>query len=365
MDIDGIRRDIDGIDEALLDLLNRRAESVSEIGRLKEQNGAMVFDPPRERQILDRLSSLNRGPLDDEAIAEIFGAVFAVHRLLEKRLVVAYFGLAGTFSHIAARRKFGSAADLRPAEAVAEVFHAVEKKEADLGVVPIENTTAGVVPLTLDSLAESKLGICAEVYVDIEHYLLSQCRDLTEIKRVYSHPQPIAQCRIWLRSNLPRVEVVSVGSTARAAELAAAEPEAAAIGPALAAEIYGVPILRERIQDEPDNRTRFFVIGHASASPSGRDKTSLVFAVPHKAGALHRALGILSAHQINMTFIQSHPIKQTPWEYMFFVDIEGHADQPQVSEALAELREQTSVLRVLGSYPAYFPQEQNDRPAPA
>jgi chorismate mutase/prephenate dehydratase len=362
MGIDAIRRRIDDLDNELLELLSRRAEGVREIGQLKEQNGAVVFDPARERQILDRLSSLNRGPLSDEAIAEIFGAIFAVHRLLEKRLVVAYFGLAGTFSHIAAGRKFGGAADLRPAEAVADVFQAVAKKEADLGVVPIENTTAGVVPLTLDSLAESKLRICAEVYVDIEHYLLSQCRDLTEIQRVYSHPQPIGQCRIWLRSNLPRAEVVSVGSTARAAELAAAEPEAAAIGPALAAEIYGVPILRERIQDEPDNRTRFFVIGHASASPSGRDKTSLLFSVPHKAGALYGALAVLSRYQINMTFIQSHPTKQTPWEYMFFVDVEGHADQPGLSQALAELREQTTVLRVLGSYPAYFPQENSRGP---
>ena len=362
MDIDGIRREIDRIDEALLDLLNRRAERARAIGRLKEQNGAVIFDPARERQILDRLSSLNRGPLTDEAIAEVLGAVFAVHRLLEKRLVVAYYGPAGSFTHIAARRKFGSAADLRPVDAIADVFVTVEKKEADLGVAPIENSTGGVVPLTLDALVESKLHILAEVYVDIEHCLLSRCTDLNQVKRVYSHPQSLAQCRIWLRANLPRAELVPVGNNARAAEIAAAEPESAAIAPALAGELYNVPAVRAHIQDEPDNRTRFFVVGRDAALPSGQDKTSLVFSVAHQSGALHRALGIFSAHQINMTFIQSHPTKQTPWEYMFFVDIEGHVGQPQVSGALAELREHTAVLRVLGSYPAYFPQEQKDHP---
>jgi len=356
MGIDDIRRRIDELDGQLLELLNRRAESVREIGQLKEQNGAVVFDPARERQIFDRLSALNGGPLSDEAIAEIFGAVFAVHRLLEKRLVVAYYGPAGSFTHIAARRKFGGSADLRPVDAIADVFLAVEKKDADLGVVPIENTTAGVVPLTLDALVESKLQILAEIYVDIEHFLLSRCADLDQIKRVYSHPQSLAQCRIWLRANLPRAELIPVGNNARAAEIAATEPESAAIGPALAGELNDLPALRSRIQDEADNRTRFFVVGRYSALPSSRDKTSLVFSVVHRAGSLHRALGVLGDHQINMTFIQSHPTKQTPWEYMFFVDVEGHVDQPQLSQALAELREHTSVLRVLGSYPAYFPQ---------
>jgi chorismate mutase/prephenate dehydratase len=355
MDIGEIRKDIDDLDNALLDLLNRRAEQVLAVGRCKEQNGALVFDPARERQILDRLAGRSRGPLSSQALAEIFGAIFAVHRLLEKRLTVVYFGGAGSFSHIAARRKFGDAADLGPADATADLFQAVEKKEADLGVVPIENTTAGVVPLTLDALAESKLSICAEIYVDIEHSLLSHCRELEDIKRVYSHPQPLAQCRIWLRSHLPRVEVVSVGSTARAAELAAAEPDSAAIAPALAAELHQIPVLRAQIHDQADNRTRFFVVGQAPALPSGRDKTSLLFSVPHQAGALHRALGVFSSHHINMTFIQSHPTKRTPWEYMFFVDVQGHADQPPLAQALAELREQTSLLRVLGSYPEEFP----------
>jgi len=363
MDIADIRREVDEVDAALLELLNARARHVIEIGRLKQRDSGPVFDPAREQQILDRLSALNRGPLTAEAIREVFAAIFAVHRLLEKQLTLCYYGPAGSFTHLAALRKFGATATLQPADAIGDVFLAVEKKEADLGVVPIENTTAGVVPLTLDALVESKLSICAEIYVDIEHYLLSRCPRLEEVKRVYSHPEALAQCRVWLRANLPRVELIPVGSTSRAAELAAGESDSAAIGAALAGELYDLPVLRGRIHDQPDNRTRFFVIGHAPAAPCGRDKTSLVFSVPHRAGALHQALGVLSSHQINMTFIQSHPTKQTPWEYMFFVDVQGHADRPRLSQALQELREHTLVLRVLGSYPEDVVQEHSPKAA--
>jgi chorismate mutase/prephenate dehydratase len=349
-EINAIRQEIDKLDDALLEILNRRAGRVVQIGRLKERVGGQCFDPAREKQVLDRLTAADPGPLSQEAVRDIFGAILAAHRLLEKQLIVAYYGPSGSFTHIAARRKFGSA-DLRPVDAIADVFTAVAKKEADLGVVPIENTTAGVVPLTLDALMESKLNILGEIYVDIEHYLLTHCPSLAEIKRVYSHPSAIAQCRIWLKSNLPKVEAIAVGNTARAAELAAGEPEAAAIAPALAGELHALPALVSRIQDQPDNRTRFFVIGRASPVPSGRDKTSLVFSLPHLAGSLHRALGALSKHQVNMTFIQSHPTKQTPWEYMFFVDVQGHAQDDQLAGALADLRECTLNLRVLGSYP--------------
>ncbi len=351
MDIETIRGEIDELDAAILELLNRRAEKVQEIGRLKKQGEAPVFDSARERRILDRLLSISQGPLSPQGIAEVFGTVFAVYRLLEKQLVIAYYGPAGSFTHIAARRKFGAVADLQPQDAISEVFRAVEKKEADLGVVPIENTTAGVVPLTLDAFMESKLRICAEIYVEIEHHLLSRCQSLGEVKRVYSHPEALAQCRVWLRSHLPKVELVPVGSTARAAEIAAGEPDSAAIGAALAGELYDLPVLQGYVHDLPDNRTRFFVIGLQAAAPSGNDKTSLLFSVPHKAGALHRALGVFASHQINMTFIQSHPTKQTPWEYMFFVDVEGHADSAELSRTLDELRDHTLVLRVLGSYP--------------
>ncbi len=351
MNIDDLRKAIDDLDDTILDLLNRRAEKAIEIGRLKNESGGAIFDPARERRILDRLAGLSRGPLSAADLRDIYGAVFAVNRLLEKTLSVAYYGPPGTFTHLAAQHKFGVGADLRPVDAISDVFRAVEKKEADFGVVPIENTTAGVVPLTLDAFAESKLNICAEVYVDIEHHLLCRCQSLEEIQRVYSHPQAIAQCRIWLKSNLPRAEIIPAGSTSRAAELAAAEAGSAAVGPALAGELHDLPVLRARIHDQPDNRTRFFILGRSPVGPSGKDKTSMVFSVAHKAGALHRALAILSNHQISMTFIQSHPTKETPWEYMFFVDVEGHAALSDLAAALEELRQQTSTLRVLGSYP--------------
>lgn len=351
MDIDAIRREIDNLDADILELLSRRAQKAIDIGRVKRDAGGAIFDPARERQILHRLGAINRGPLSAEAVREVFGAIFAVHRLLEKQLVVAYYGPAGSFTHIAARRKFGAGSELRPADTISDVFGAVEKEDADLGVVPIENTTAGVVPLTLDAFVESSLNICAEIYVDIEHYLLSRCKRLEEVARVYSHPHALAQCRIWIRANLPRAELIPVGSTSRAAELAAGEESAAAIGPAFAGELHELPALCSKIHDRPDNRTRFVVIGRLKPTASGRDRTSLVFSVPHRAGALHRALGVLSKHQINMTFIQSHPTKQTPWEYMFFVDVVGHADDSELSRALAELDDETSLLRVLGSYP--------------
>ncbi len=351
MTIEDIRRQIDELDAEIVDLLNRRAERAVAIGRLKEQGNGTVFDPARERQIIERLTALSKGPLSAELLRDIYGAIFAASRLLEKRLSVAYYGPAGTFTHVAARGKFGASADLRPYETIGDVFTAVGKREADLGVVPVENTTGGVVPYTLDAFMESNLSVCAEIYVDIEQYLLSNCTSLDEIKKVYSHPQPIAQCRIWLRANLPGVEVVPVGSTSRAAELAAAEPGAAAIAPALAGELHNLPVLRAKIHDQPDNRTRFVVVGHLSPAASGSDRTSLLFSVPHKAGALYSALGVFDSHQINMTFIQSHPTKQTPWEYMFFVDVEGHRLDAALSQALHELREHTLVLRILGSYP--------------
>ncbi len=357
MGIDDNRREIDKLDDAILELLNRRAEQAAEIGRLKREGGDPIFDPARERRILDRLAALNPGPLSADAVREIFGAVFAAHRLLEQALVIAYYGPAGSFTHIAARSKFGDGAKLRPADTISDVFRAVEKRDADLGVVPIENTTAGVVPLTLDAFVESNLKICSEIYVDIEHCLLSRCESLADVARVYSHPHALAQCRIWLRSNLPEAELVPVGSTARAAQLAGAQEEGsagadtAAIGPELAGELHRLPILRAKIHDLPDNRTRFFVVGRLEPAASGRDKTSLVFWVQHKPGALHRTLGVLSDHGVNMTFIQSHPTKQTPWEYMFFVDVVGHASDPSLAQALEDLRDQTTLLRVLGSYP--------------
>ncbi len=351
MPIDDIRQEIDELDNSILELLSRRAEKVLEIGRLKAATQREVFDAARERRILDRLTGRNHGPLSPAAVEDIFGAIIAAHRVLEKRLAVSYYGPAGTFTHIAARRKFGDGADLLPYDSIGDVFIAVEKKEADVGVVPIENTTAGVVPYTLDAFMESKLKICAEMYVDIEHFLLSREASLEEVKKVYAHPQPLAQCRLWLHHNLPRADLIPVGSSGRAAEMALTEPNAAAIAPELASHLYHLPILVPRIHDQADNRTRFFVIANRWSPPSGRDKTSLVFMLPHESGSLHRALSVLADHHVNMTFIQSHPTKQTQWEYLFFVDVEGHAETPELQAALEALKAHTLTVRVLGSYP--------------
>lgn len=351
MSIDDIRQEIDELDNSILELIRRRAETVLEIGRLKQESQQAVFDAARERRILDRLTARNHAPLTQEAVTDIFEAIFAAHRLLEKRLVVAYYGPAGTFTHIAARGKFGTGSDLYPCDSIGEVFQAVEKRDADLGVTPVENSTGGVVPLTLDALLESKLKICGETYVGIEHFLLSHASSLDQVKRVYSHSQPLAQCRIWLRSHLPKAELVAMGTTSRAAEVAAKESDAAAIGPALAGELHHLPVLAAHIQDEADNRTRFFIVGQSSPPPSGRDKTSLVFSLRHESGSLHRTLGVLAQHGVNMTFIQSHPTKQTPWEYLFFVDVQGHAEDPALGRALADLRATALMVRVLGSYP--------------
>ncbi len=350
MTIDDIRQEIDELDDSLLELLSRRAEKVIEIGRLKEQTQRAVFDPARERKILDRLNARNKGPLSRAAVEDVFGSIIAAHRVLEKQLTVAYYGPAGTFTHLAAKKKFGPA-EMQPYDSIGEVFVAVEKKEADLGVVPIENSTGGVVPFTLDAFLESKLRISAELYVDIEQYLLSHAASLNDIKKVYSHPQPLQQCRVWLRTHLPKAELIAVGSTSRAAEIASKEPDSAAVGPELSGQLHNLPVLVPKIHDQADNRTRFFVIGNTATAPSGRDKTSLLFMLPHEAGSLYRALEIFSKHQVNMTFIQSHPTKQTQWEYLFFVDVEGHAESPELVGALAELEGATRVLRVLGSYP--------------
>jgi len=350
MDIEELRARIDEIDERILALLAERGELAQAIAKAKQEKSATAFVPSRERQIMERVVALNRGPLSGEAIRAIYEQIIAACRVLESPLSVAYLGPAGSFSHLAVRRKFGADAMLLPFATVEEVFAAVEKKKVNFGVAPVENSIAGVERSTLDRFVGSVVQICAEHYVEIEHHLLSNS-PLDKIKRVYSHPQALEQCRGWLMTNLAGAEMVEVSSTSRAAQLAASEPTAAAVGPELAASLYHLPIVASSIQDRPDNRTRFLIIGEVPAEPSGKDKTSLLFSVPHRAGALWEALGVFQRHGINMTMIESRPTKQTPWEYVFFVDVQGHAAEELLSAALQELAAHTSFLKVLGSYP--------------
>ncbi|UCH33481.1 MAG: prephenate dehydratase [Armatimonadota bacterium] len=351
MTIERDRAAIDKIDDQILALLNQRAKLAAKIGAKKRRSAKARFSPARERQIFDRLVAANAGPLPDDALVGIYREIIAANRQLEMPATVAYLGPAGTFTHMAVLRKFGARAQARPADSIPDVFREVEKGVATFGVVPMENSTEGVINDTLDMFAESSLDICAETYLDVDHYLLARS-SIEEITRIYSMRQPLAQCRVWIKTNLPRAELQEVASTARAAEFAAKEPSSAAIGTRLAAGLYDLTIIGERIQDSPHNRTRFLVVGQAAAAePSGRDKTSIMFSVRHQAGSLYRALAVLDKYDINMTMIESRPTKQTPWEYVFFVDVQGHISEPAVARALDMLGEQTLFVRVLGSYP--------------
>jgi len=349
--IQAIREQLDQLDERLVALLNQRAELARRIGALKAQtDNSVAFVPARERAVLDHVAAANGGPLPDEAIRGVFQQIIAACRNLEQPVTVAYLGPAFTFSHQAAMQRFGATAALLPADSIGEVIDLVEHGQAHYGVAPIENSTEGVVCETLDALYRSTLSIADELHLPIRHALWGS-GTLAEVTTVCSHPQALAQCRAWRTRHLSRAEVQATASTARAAELAAGHPAMAAICTPLAAAHYGLTLLADRIEDTTQNRTRFCVLGPAQSQPSGRDKTSIVFSVKHQAGALNRVLEIFERHDINMTLIESRPMKEMPWEYLFYVDFQGHLTDPPVVAALDALRQHCLCLRVLGSYP--------------
>lgn len=345
-----LRDAIDTVDEEIVTLITRRAELARGIGALKGGPDAVAFVPARERAVIAHAQSANRGPLPNEAIRGIFLQVIAACRNLEQPVNVAYLGPEFTFSHHAALLRFGETAILTAAESVGEVIDLVEHGKAHYGVVPIENSTEGVVRESLDALYRSSLNIADELSVPIRHSLYG-IGPLEEVATVYSHPQALAQCRNWLARNLPRVQAQPTSSTARAAELAGGTPRTAAICQPLAAERFGLALLADRIEDSPYNRTRFCVVGQAMSQPSGRDKTSVVFSVKHQAGSLNHALSVLERHHINLTLIESRPTKEMPWQYLFYVDFQGHVHDPNITAALDAMREHCLFLRVFGSYP--------------
>jgi chorismate mutase/prephenate dehydratase len=351
MDLSDLRAAIDAIDAELIQLLRRRAEVVKEIGKRKNEAGETVFDAAREEMVLRRASAVDAAPLSTEAVRAIFAEIISACRALEEPVIVAYLGPPYTFTHLAARHRFGSQANYLDCGSVHGVFDAVERGQASVGVVPVENSLSGAVPETLDRLVTTDLKIIGEHYQPIEQCLLGNS-SLEEVRKLHTHPQAHAQCQRWLRENLPNVEVINQSSTAAAARAAQADPGSAAIGPAEAADAYGVRVLARAIQDYPDNRTRFFVLGRGVPAPTGRDKTSLVFAAQHRAGALHEALTPFRVYGVNMTMIQSRPVPGRLWQYVFFVDIEGHEKDGHVAKALQDMRELASNLAVLGSYPA-------------
>lgn len=351
-----LRERIDAIDDAILGLLNDRAGIVLEVGALKQGSGIAAFDPAREREILDRLERSNPGPFPSVAIPGVFREIIGVMRGLEGRLRVAFLGPEGTFSHLTARQQFGSRADLVAEPTLADVVAAVERGRAELAVVPVENTTDGVVTPTLDALVEAGASITGEIVLPITHRLLSTSGRLADVKRVASIPQALAQCRGWLDGHLLGIDRIETASTAAAARLAANDPTVAAIGSALAGEAFGLSTIEAAIEDRRDNVTRFLVLGGAPAPASGHDLTMAIFLVRRdESGALHRLLEPFARHGVNLTSIQSRPLKGKAWEYVFFLDLEGHQSEPAVAAALAEAGARATSHRVLGSFPRALP----------
>jgi chorismate mutase/prephenate dehydratase len=346
-----LRRQIDAIDDKILELLNRRAGVVIEVGKAKAGQSKEFYVPGRERAIYERLTAANPGPFPAEAVRRVFREIISASLSLEQPLKVAFFGPQGTFTHAAAMKQFGFSAQLVPQKSIPAVFDEVARGRANYGVVPVENSTEGIVSHTLDMFMESDLKINAEVLLEISHYLLSRTGRFEDIRKVVSHPQPLAQCRKWLEANLPDTPLVDVGSTAVAAQMAADDESAAAIASEMAASLYGLNIVKERIEDNPNNFTRFLVIGRKNPDPSGADKTSILFSVKDEPGILYRMLEPFSKAGINLTKIESRPMKKKAWEYIFFLDMEGHVAEEKVHAAIEELRGCCQFLKILGSFP--------------
>lgn len=351
--LESIRARIDELDEKIQELINERARCAHEIAEIKQGAGAdtAFYRPEREAQILRAVQARNKGPLSNETMARLFREIMSACLALEQQLTIAYLGPEGTFTELAALKHFGNAINTKPMPAIDEVFREVEAGAASYGVVPVENSTEGVVSHTLDMFINSPLKICGEVLLRVHHHLLSKTSSLKTIKKVTAHQQALAQCREWLNTNLPGVPRVAVSSNAEAARLASVEKGTAAIGSDHAGEIYKLDVLASNIEDEPDNTTRFLVIGKQSVPPSGKDKTSLMVSAKNQAGALYHLLAPLANYERSMTRIESRPSRRGTWEYVFFIDVEGHAEDLPMKRALRALEKDAALLKLLGSYP--------------
>jgi chorismate mutase/prephenate dehydratase len=350
MHIQEHRKAIDRIDQQIVRLLNERTRHVLAIGELKRKAGQEVYAPHREQAVLKRVCRLNQGPITNEQLQAIYREIMSSALALEKSLCVAYLGPEATFTHQAAIRRFGSSLRYVPMKTIADVFNEVSKGRADYGVVPVENSTEGVVTHTLDMFVDSDLKIVSQIVLPIQHCLLSRYPK-AQIRKLFAHPQSLGQCRAWVQANLPKVEIIETSSNARSAELARQTRYAAAIAGVLAAEKYRLPILEYDIQDNAANATRFLVLGRQTTPPTGNDRTSLMISVTHKVGALHSALAAFRRCRINMTKIESRPSRRKAWEYFFFIDVEGHAEEPRLARALKLLADHCNFVKVLGSYP--------------
>jgi chorismate mutase / prephenate dehydratase len=344
------RKAIDQLDEQIVRLLNERTRHVLEIGAIKLKAGEEIYAPHRELAVLQRICKQNAGPITDDSLRAIYREVMSSALSLEKTMTIAYFGPAATFTHQAAIEKFGASLNYSAQKTIADVFNEVARSRADYGVVPVENSTEGVVTHTLDMFVDSELKIVSQILLRVRQCLLSNA-PRARIKKLFTHPQSLAQCRAWIQNNLPGAELIETSSNARAAERAVKEKDSAAIAGALAAEQYGLRILESDIQDNSVNVTRFLVLGRQCSPPTGRDRTSLMVSVNDKVGALHQALAAFRRARINMTKIESRPSKRKAWEYFFFIDCDGHSQDPKVARALDHLREHCNFIKILGSYP--------------
>lgn len=354
-DLQALRQRIDALDREILSLINRRAQVAQEVGEVKRAQGSPVYRPERERQVIASLQAANPGPLQAQAIAAVWRELMSACRSLEQPTRVAYLGPAGTFSEQAALEHFGSSIERVPCPSIDEVFRSVSAGAADFGVVPVENSTEGVIARSLDLLLQSSLGIVGEVSLLVRHNLLRSQNSRAGIGAVLAHPQALAQCQGWLNAHLPEVERRAVSSNAEGARLAAADASVAAIAGERAATEFGLHILDAAIQDEAQNRTRFAVVAmpdvHPPAAATGHDCTSLVVSVPNRPGAVHDMLVPLKTHGVSMTRFESRPARSGQWEYFFFVDLDGHPSDQRVSTAMDELRRNCTFFKVLGSYP--------------
>jgi len=350
-DIESLRREIDAIDEELLKLLNRRAAAARRIGALK--GGAMPYRPERESEILRSLAQRNRGPLPTERALAVFREVISACRAMEAPIRVGFLGPAGTFSEQAVYKHFGHAVEAVAFASVDEVFRGSESESTEFSVVPVENSTEGVVGRSLDLLLGTPLKICGEIELRVQQTLMSKAASVSAVRRVYSHPQSLGQCASWLGRNLPAAERVSASSNAEAARLASLEEGAAAVAGEAAAEHWGLSILARGIEDDPSNTTRFLVLGAIEPQPTGKDRTSIVLSAENKPGAVHALLSPLAANAVSMTRIESRPARTRAvlWEYVFFIDVEGHCKDARVAAALGELARNAPFLKILGSYP--------------
>lgn len=350
MSLEQYRHKIDAIDEKLVALLNERARISSAIGQEKLRTHKEVYSPGREKEVLRRIKMLNKGPMTAQAFEAVYREIMSSSLSLEKPLQIAYLGPRASFTNLAAMKKFGSQVTYVACDDLADVFVSVENGDCDYGVVPIENSIEGAVTHTFDLLVDSDLKICSQVLLEISHNLLSRY-SMSHIKKIYSNPQVFGQCRHWLHNNLPKADLIDVASTTKAAQIASREKHSACIAAILAAKIYKLKVVKKDIEDSPHNITRFLVIAKNDVAPTGKDRTSLLFSIKDRVGALHAMLTPFYKNKINLTKIESRPSKKRAWDYYFFVDIEGHREDKPVKRALDQLEGMCKYLKILGSYP--------------